>query len=128
MPSINIYAVPIHPMRAMSLSNYSTITSEQIRLLAVTLARREAPVINRFDPIADYEELSTFAAENPTPIFSGNRNPIWRIESVAARLVEAFAIASHEPLSGEWLGGLGEDYCRTRRIPIYLSQLTAETQ
>ena len=100
MPSINITLFQYTRCVQMSLSSYSTITSEQIRLLAETLAQHETPVINRFDPIADYEELITFAAENPTPIFSGRRNPIWRIESVAARLVEAFAIASHEPLSG----------------------------
>ena len=82
----------------MELSTYSTITSQQVRLLAETLAQGEIPVIDRFDPIADYEELSTFVAENPTPIFSGTRNPVWRLESVAARLIEAFAIASHEPL------------------------------
>lgn len=87
----------------MELASYSTITSEQVRALAEELAQGELPVIDRFEPIADYEELSTFAAENATPIFSGNRNPIWRLESVASRLIEAFAIASHEPLSaGEW--------------------------
>ena len=70
-------------------------------MLAGALARGEMPVIDRFEPVADFEELSTFAAENPTPVFSGDREPVWRLESVAARLVEAFAIASHEPLSEE---------------------------
>ncbi len=89
----------------MRLSNYSTITSEQIRQLAETLAQRETPIIDRFEPIADYEELSEFIAENPTPIFGGTRNAIWRTESVAARLIEAFGIAAHEPLSAnEWEG------------------------
>ena len=85
----------------MELERYSTITSEQVRVLAGALARGEMPVIDRFEPVADFEELSTFAAENPTPVFSGYRDPVWRLESVAARLVEAFAIASHEPLSEE---------------------------
>ena len=70
-------------------------------MLAGALARGGTPVIDRFEPVADFEELSTFAAENPTPVFSGDRDPVWRVESVAARLVEAFAIASHERLSGE---------------------------
>ena len=112
----------------MELERYSTITSEQVRVLAGALARGEMPVIDRFEPVADFEELSTFAAENPTPVFSGYRDPVWRPESVAARLVEAFAIASHEPLSEEGLGGLGEDYRRARGVPVHLSQLGAETQ
>ena len=87
----------------MELERYSTITSEQVRVLAERLAQGEMPAIDRFEPVADFEELSTFAAENPTPVFSGYRDPVWRLESVAARLVEAFAIASHEPLSeGDW--------------------------
>ena len=85
----------------MELERYSTITLEQVRVLAERLAQGEIPVIDRFEPVADFEELSTFAAENPTPVFSGYRDPVWRLESVAARLVEAFAIASHEPLSGK---------------------------
>ena len=85
----------------MGLMGYSTITAEQVRVLAGELARGGTPVVDRFEPIADFEELSAFAAENPTPVFSGDRDPVWRVESVAARLVEAFAIASHERLSGE---------------------------
>ncbi len=85
----------------MELRSYSTITVEQVRVLAGELARGGTPVIDGFEPVADFEELSTFAAENPTPVFSGDRDPVWRVESVAARLVEAFAIASHERLSGE---------------------------
>ena len=95
----------------MELTDYSTIASEQIRALAGVLGQGETPVIDRFEPVADYEELSTFAVENPTPVFSGDRNPVWRVESVAARLVEAFAIASHERLSGDDWDDLGED-CR----------------
>ena len=87
----------------MELERYSTITLEQVRVLAERLAQGEMPVINRFEPVADFEELSTFAVEKPTPVFSGDRDPVWRVESVAARLVEAFAIASHETLSeGDW--------------------------
>lgn len=74
-------------------------------MLAERLAKGELPVVDRLEPVADYEELSTFATENPTPVFSLDRAPIWRLESVAARLGEAFAIASHEPLSREdWEG------------------------
>ena len=87
----------------MELDRYSTITLDQVRVLAEGLAQGEMPVIDRFEPVADYEELSTFAAENPTPVFSRDRDPVWRLESVATRLVEAFAIASHEPLlEGDW--------------------------
>ncbi len=85
----------------MELERYSTITLEQVRVLAVRLAQGEIPVIDRFKPVADFEELSTFAVEKPTPMFSGDRDPVWRVESVAARMVEAFAIASHETLSGK---------------------------
>lgn len=82
---------------------YSTITAEQVRVLAGALAWGGTPVIDGFEPVADFEELGTFAAENPTPVFSGDRDPVWRVESVAARLVEAFAIAAHERLSGaDW--------------------------
>ena len=70
-------------------------------MLAERLAQGEMPVIDRFEPVADFEELSTFAVEKPTPVFSGDRDPVWRVESVAARLVEAFAIAAHETLSGK---------------------------
>ena len=85
----------------MELESYSTITLEQARVLTERLAQGEMPVIDRFEPVADFEELSTFAAEKPTPVFRGDRDPVWRVESVAARLVEAFAIASHETLSGK---------------------------
>ena len=85
----------------MELERYSTITLEQVRVLAERLAQGEMPVIDRFEPVADFEELSTFAVEKPTPVFSGDRDPVWRVESVAARLVEAFAIAAHETLSGK---------------------------
>ena len=85
----------------MNRIDYSTNTAEQVRVRAGALARGGTPVIDGFEPVADFEELGTFAAENPAPVFSGDRDPVWRVESVAARLVEAFAIASHERLSGE---------------------------
>ena len=43
------------------------------------------------DTVADFEELVTFSAQNPTPVIHADRNPIWRMESVVARLIEALA-------------------------------------
>ncbi len=81
----------------MALKDYSTITPEQVDSLARTLAQRDVPILDRFDPVADFEELVSFATLNPTPVSHADRNPIWRLESVAARLIEAFAVAAHEP-------------------------------
>ena len=76
---------------------YSTISTESVERFAVTLARRNIPAIEHIEPVADFEELTTFTAENPTPIEYAIRNPVWRLESVSSRLVEAVAIAAHEP-------------------------------
>ncbi len=87
----------------MSLSDYTSISSEQVALLATMLSKRELPFINQFEPIADFEELHTFSQENPTPTVLTEQHPAWRLESVAARTIEAIAIASHEPLNElEW--------------------------
>ncbi|MBI1926928.1 hypothetical protein HYR99_22125 [Candidatus Poribacteria bacterium] len=66
--------------------------------MAHTLACHNLPVMGRFEPVTDFEELATFVTQNPTPIIHAERNPIWRLESVAARLIEAIAIAAHEPI------------------------------
>ena len=81
----------------MASDTYSTITTESVERLAHTLARGEIPVIERFEPAADFEELITFTTENPTPLEHTTRNPVWQLESVSARLTEALAIAAHEP-------------------------------
>ena len=87
----------------MSLNDYTSIRSEQISLLASTLSKRDMPIIDQFEPIADFEELLTFFQEHPTPIVFTEQHPAWRLESVAARTIEAIAIASHEPLNEfEW--------------------------
>ena len=76
----------------------STLTSQQTDTLAQLLAQRQLPVIQRFEPITDFEELLTFVTENPTPIGPTNRNPAWRMGAVATRLIEAIAVAAHEPM------------------------------
>ena len=85
----------------MLQENYTTITTESVERLAHTLAHRNLPAIERFDPIANFEELITFTTENPTPVAYATRNPAWRLESVSARLVEAVAISVHEPTMGD---------------------------
>lgn len=81
-----------------------TVHSEHVALLASRLVKQDLPVIDQFEPIADFEELLTFAEANPTPIEFSGEHPAWRLESVAARVVEALAIASHETLdTTEWV-------------------------
>ena len=82
----------------MSLEKYTTLQSEHILSLAQDLAKREMPVIAQLEPIADFEELLTFDAAQPTPIDFAPQYPAWRLESVAARIIEAIAVAAHEPL------------------------------
>ena len=77
---------------------YTTITSDSVEQLALILASREFTAIGRLEPIADFEEIISFTTENPTPVGHSNRNPVWRLESVAARLIEAVAISVHEPV------------------------------
>ena len=87
----------------MVLMEYATFCSEEIKLLAVELAKQELPLIAQLEPIADFEELLTFAETHPTPIEFEPRSPAWRLESVAARVIEAIAIAAHESLNDtEW--------------------------
>ena len=82
----------------MSLEEWTTIRSEHIHLIADTLAKQNLPVIEQLEPIADFEELYTFAAANPTPVVFSPHNPVWRLASVAARVIEAIAVAAHESL------------------------------
>ena len=83
----------------MSLEKYTTIQTEQIQFLAQTLAKQELLAIGQLEPIADFEELLTFDEAQSTPIEFTPQYPAWRLESVAARIIEAVAIAAHEPLS-----------------------------
>ncbi len=76
-----------------------TAATEHIRLLAQEFASRNLPVIEQFEPIADMEELLTFTEASPTPGVFTSQHPAWRLESVAARVIEAIAIAAHEPLT-----------------------------
>ena len=83
----------------MSLEKWTTIQTEHIQFLAQTLAKRELTAIGQLEPIADFEELLTFSEAQRTPIEFTPQYPAWRIESVAARIIEAVAIAAHEPLT-----------------------------
>ena len=82
----------------MSLGEWTTVRPEHIHLLAEELATRQLPVIAQLEPIADFEELYTFAEANPTPVVFSPQRPVWRLESVASRIVEGVAVAAHEPL------------------------------
>ena len=83
----------------MSLEKYTTTQTEQIQSLAQTLAKQKLLAIGQLEPIADFEELLTFDEAQSTPIEFTPQYPAWRLESVAARIIEAVAIAAHEPLS-----------------------------
>lgn len=82
----------------MSLEEWTTLRTGRICLIADELAKQKLPVIEQLEPIADFEELYTFAEANPTPVVFSPQNPVWRLESVAARVIEAIAIAAHESL------------------------------
>ena len=83
----------------MSLEKWTTLQTEHIQRLAQTLANRESLAIGKLEPIADFEELYTFAEADPTPIAFTPQHPAWRLDSVAARIIEAVAIAAYEPLT-----------------------------
>ena len=83
----------------MSLDGYTTVQPKHVELLASELSKRKLSVIDQFEPIADFEELLTFAESNPTPVEFAQQHPAWRLESVAARVIEAIALAAHEPLN-----------------------------
>ncbi len=83
----------------MYLEKWTTLRTEHVHLLAEELAARNVPGIAHFEPIADIEELLTFAEANPTPTVFMPQHPAWRLESVASRVVEAVAIAAREPLN-----------------------------
>ena len=83
----------------MLLENWTTLRTEHIHQLAQELAKRTLPTIGQLEPVADFEELFTFSEAQPTPIAFTPQHPPWRLESVAARIIEAVAIAAHEPLT-----------------------------
>ena len=72
----------------MLLEKYTTIRTEHIHLLAQELAKQQIPFIAQLEPIADFEELLTFSEANPTPVEFTPQHPAWRLESVAARVIE----------------------------------------
>ena len=82
----------------MSFEEWTTLGTEHIHLLAEEFAKQKLPAIEQLVPIADFEELYTFAEADPTPVVFSPQNPAWRLESVAARVIEAIAIAAHESL------------------------------
>ncbi len=83
----------------MLLEKWTTLRTEHIQLLAQELAKQQIPLIAQFEPIADFEELLTFSETNPTPVEFTPQHPAWRLESVAARVIEGIAAAAHEPLT-----------------------------
>lgn len=83
----------------MSLEKWTTLQTEHIQYLAEILAKQGFLAIRQLEPIADCEELLAFAEVQPTPIAFIPEDPAWRLESVAARVIEAVAIAAHEPLT-----------------------------
>ncbi len=83
----------------MLLEKWTTLRTEHIQSLAEELARQQIPLIVQLEPIADFEELLTFSEANPTPVEFTPQHPAWRLESVAARVIEGIAAAAHEPLT-----------------------------
>ena len=83
----------------MLLKKWTTLRTEDIQLLAEELAQQQIPFIAQLEPIADFEELLTFSEANPTPVDFTPQHPAWRLESVAARVIEGIAAAAHEPLT-----------------------------
>ena len=83
----------------MLLEKWTTLRTEHIQLLAEELAKQQIPLIAQLEPIADFEELLTFSEANPTPVEFTPQHPAWRLESVAARVIEGIAAAAHEPLT-----------------------------
>ena len=83
----------------MLLEKWTTLRTEHIHLLAQELAKQQIPLIAQLEPIADCEELLTFSEANRTPVEFTPQHPAWRLESVAARVIEAVAVAAHEPLT-----------------------------
>ena len=83
----------------MLLEKWTTLQTKHIQLLAQELAKQQIPLIAQFEPIADFEELLTFSETNPTPVEFTPQHPAWRLESVAARVIEGIAAAAHEPLT-----------------------------
>ena len=83
----------------MLLEKWTTLQMEHIQLLAEELAKQQIPFIAELEPIADFEELLTFSEANPTPVEFTPQHPAWRLESVAARVIEGIAAAAHEPLT-----------------------------
>ena len=83
----------------MLLEKWTTLRTEHIQLLAQELAKQQLPIVAPLEPIADCEELLTFSAANPTPVEWTPQHPAWRLESVAARVIEGVAVAAHEPLT-----------------------------
>ena len=82
----------------MPLEEWTTLRTEHMHRLAAVLSKQKLPPIAQLEPIADFEELYTFTEANPTPVVFSPQNPAWQLEAVAARIVEAVAVAASEPL------------------------------
>ncbi len=84
----------------MLLEKWTTVRTEHIQLLTAEFAKQGlSAIVPQLEPIADCEELIAFSETNPTPIAFTPQHPAWRLESVAARIIEGVAVAAHESLT-----------------------------
>ncbi|MCG9129075.1 hypothetical protein JT359_15915 [Candidatus Poribacteria bacterium] len=85
------------------LGKYTTIQLDHVKHVADLLSQKKIPELEVFEPVADFEELLEFVNIHPTPI-QFSQNAVWKLESVAARIIEMLAISAHESLSEEeWI-------------------------
>lgn len=73
---------------------------DQVKQLAELLSQQNIPELDVFEPVADFEELLEFVNIHPTPI-QLSQDRVWKLESVAARIIEILAISAHETLTKE---------------------------
>ena len=85
------------------LDKYTTIQLDHVKQMAAVLSQQNIPELRQFEPVADFEELLEFVNIHPTPI-KLSQDRVWRLESVAARIIEILAISAHESLAEEeWI-------------------------
>ena len=82
------------------LDKYTTIQLNHVKQLADILSQQNIPKLEVFEPVADFEELLEFVNIHPTPI-QLSQDSVWKLESVAARIIEILAISTHESLTEE---------------------------
>lgn len=76
---------------------------DHVKQVADILSQQNIPELEIFEPVADFEELLEFVNIHPTPI-KLSQDSVWKLESVAARIIEILAISTHESLTeDEWI-------------------------